>query len=220
MSAASDAMDLDDPAEREIVATVRDFVDSDVRPVAQELEHANTYPEQLIETMKGLGIFGLAVPEPYGEVKVSTPCHALVTEELARGWMSLAGAMGGHTVVCKLLTAFGTDEQKQRYLPRLATGELRATMALTEPGGGSDLQAMRTTARRDGSGYVINGSKTWITMPAAQTWWHCCARPTRQQTHRIAGSAFCWSTKPMDSRDLTSRATFPSWATRASRAVS
>ncbi len=163
MSAASDAMDLDDPAEREIVATVRDFVDSDVRPVAQELEHANTYPEQLIETMKGLGIFGLAVPERYGEVKVSTPCYALVTEELARGWMSLAGAMGGHTVVCKLLTAFGTDEQKQRYLPRLATGELRATMALTEPGGGSDLQAMRTTARLDGSGYVINGSKTWIT---------------------------------------------------------
>ena len=135
MSAASDALDLTDPAERQIVATVRDFVDGDVRPVARGLEHANTYPEQLIETMKGLGIFGLAVPEPYGDVKVSTPCYALVTEELARGWMSLAGAMGGHTVVCKLLTTFGTDDQKQRYLPRLATGELRATMALTEPGG-------------------------------------------------------------------------------------
>jgi alkylation response protein AidB-like acyl-CoA dehydrogenase len=163
MSVASDVMDLKDPAEREIVATVRDFVDSDVRPVAQQLEHADTYPEQLIETMKRLGIFGLAVPEPYGDVYVSTPCYALVTDELARGWMSLAGAMGGHTVVCKLLTAFGTDEQKQRYLPRLATGELRATMALTEPGGGSDLQAMRTQARRDGDEYVINGSKTWIT---------------------------------------------------------
>ncbi len=91
------------------------------------------------------------------------PCYALVTEELARGWMSLAGAMGGHTVVAKLLVAFGTEEQQERYLPRMATGELRATMALTEPGGGSDLQAMTTVARRDGDGYVVNGSKTWIT---------------------------------------------------------
>ena len=91
-------------------------------PSRSELEHADTYPEQLIETMKRLGIFGLAVPEPYGEVHVSTPCYALVTEELARGWMSLAGAMGGHTVVCKLLTAFGTDEQKQRYLPQACDG--------------------------------------------------------------------------------------------------
>ena len=91
------------------------------------------------------------------------PCYALVTAELARGWMSLAGAMGGHTVVAKLLVAFGTREQQDRYLPRMATGELRATMALTEPGGGSDLQAMTTVARRgDDGGYVINGSKTWI----------------------------------------------------------
>ena len=82
---------------------MRDFVDREVRPVARELDHADTYPEKLIETMKGLGIFGLAVPEPYGEVNVSAPCYALVTEELARGWMSLAGAMGGHTVVSKLL---------------------------------------------------------------------------------------------------------------------
>ncbi len=163
MSAASDVADLPDAAEREIVATVRMFVDREVRPVVRELEHADTYPEQLIATMKELGIFGLAVPEPYGETRVSTPCYALVTEELARGWMSLAGAMGGHTVVCKLLASYGTDEQRERYLPRLATGELRATMALTEPGGGSDLQAMRTTARRDGDHYVINGSKTWIT---------------------------------------------------------
>ncbi len=132
--------------ESAIVELVRAFVDRDVRPVVQELEHANTYPEQLIDTMKELGIFGLAVPEPWGEVSVSAACYAAVTEELARGWMSLAGAMGGHTVVAKLLVAFGTDEQQDRYLPRMATGEVRATMALTEPGGGSDLQAMRTTA--------------------------------------------------------------------------
>ncbi|HEY0448314.1 MAG TPA: acyl-CoA dehydrogenase family protein [Actinophytocola sp.] len=149
--------------EQSIVDTVREFVDRDVRPVARELEHADTYPEQLIEQMKRLGIFGLAVPEPYGEVAVSAPCYVAVTEQLARGWMSLAGAMGGHTVVAKLLDRFGTDDQKQHYLPRMATGEVRATMALTEPGGGSDLQAITTTARRDGDGYVVNGTKTWIT---------------------------------------------------------
>ena len=156
-------MDQLDDIERTIVATVREFVDRDVRPTVRELEHANTYPEELIEQMKLLGVFGLAIPAPYGDLKVSTPCYALVTEELARGWMSLAGAMGGHTVVAKLLLTFGTEEQKQRYLPRMATGELRAAMALTEPGGGSDLQAMRTTARLDGDGYVVHGTKTWIT---------------------------------------------------------
>jgi alkylation response protein AidB-like acyl-CoA dehydrogenase len=151
--------------EQDIVALVHDFVDREVRPVARELEHANEYPAKLIDQMKELGIFGLAIPAPYGDVQVSVPCYVLITEELARGWMSLAGAMGGHTVVAKLLCAFGTDEQKQAYLPRMATGELRATMALTEPGGGSDLQAMTTTARRDeaGGGYVVNGAKTWIT---------------------------------------------------------
>jgi alkylation response protein AidB-like acyl-CoA dehydrogenase len=149
--------------EQAIVDTVRDFVDREVRPVVRELEHANTYPERLIEQMKELGVFGLAIPEPYGEVAVSMPCDVQVTEQLARGWMSLAGAMGGHTEVAKLLSKFGTEEQKQRYLPRMATGEVRATMALTEPGGGSDLQAMTTVARRTGDGYVVDGTKTWIT---------------------------------------------------------
>ena len=145
-----------------IVATVRDFVNKEVKPVVQELEHANTYPAELIDTMKEIGVFGLSIPEPYGFGAVSMPCYVRVAEELARGWMSLAGAMGGHTVVAKLLVTFGTEEQKQRYLPLMATGELRATMALTEPGGGSDLQGMRTVARRDGDHYVVNGSKTWI----------------------------------------------------------
>ncbi|MFJ3987509.1 acyl-CoA dehydrogenase family protein [Streptomyces sp. NPDC090032] len=149
--------------EQLIIETVRDFVDRDVRPVVRELEHSDTYPGALIEQMKDLGIFGLAIPEEYGGTPVSTPCYVLITEELARGWMSLAGAMGGHTVVSKLLLHFGTDEQKDRYLPKMATGEIRATMALTEPGGGSDLQAMRTVARREGDAYVVNGGKTWIT---------------------------------------------------------
>ncbi len=149
--------------EQAIVETVRDFVNRDVKPVAQELDHTNTYPEKLIEQMKRLGIFGLAIPEPWGDARVSTPCYALVTEELSRGWMSLAGAMGGHTVVAKLILDYGTPDQKDTYLPRMATGELRATMALTEPGGGSDLQAMRTAAQRVGDAYLVNGSKTWIT---------------------------------------------------------
>ena len=148
--------------EREIVKVVRDWVNREVKPVVQELEHANEYPEKLVEQMKELGIYGLAIPEPYGEAPVSMPCYVEITTELARGWMSLAGAMGGHTVVAKLLLQFGTEEQKQRYLPRMATGEVRATMALTEPGGGSDLQNMLTSARREGEEYVVNGSKTWI----------------------------------------------------------
>ncbi|GAA3810315.1 acyl-CoA dehydrogenase family protein [Streptomyces coacervatus] len=156
-------LDILSDDERLVVRTVRDFVDKDVRPVVQELEHADTYPENLIERMKELGIYGLAIPEEYGGNPVSTPCFVLVTEELARGWMSLAGAMGGHTVVSKLLLLYGTQEQKRRYLPRLATGAVRATMALTEPGGGSDLQALTTVARREGGEYVVNGAKTWIT---------------------------------------------------------
>lgn len=152
---------LDDD-EAMLVETVRAFVDRDVKPTVRDVEHANAYPEAWIEQMKQLGIYGLAVPEDFGGTPVSTRCYALVTQELARGWMSLAGAMGGHTVVAKLIDLFGTEEQKQRYLPSMATGELRATMALTEPGGGSDLQAMTTIARPDGTDLVINGAKTWI----------------------------------------------------------
>jgi alkylation response protein AidB-like acyl-CoA dehydrogenase len=146
-----------------LVATVRAFIDRDVRPTIREVEHANTYPEAWIEQMKRIGIYGLAIPEDYGGSPVSMPCYVQVTQELARGWMSLAGAMGGHTVVAKLLALFGTEEQKQAYLPPMATGELRATMALTEPSGGSDLQNMSTTALpTDSGGLLINGSKTWI----------------------------------------------------------
>ncbi|MGA1346228.1 MAG: acyl-CoA dehydrogenase family protein [Ilumatobacteraceae bacterium] len=155
------------PEEEMIVEAVASWVDREVRPLARDLEHGDTYPGDLIDQMKAMGVFGLAIPEPWGESSVSGRCYARVTEEIARGWMSLAGAFGGHSVVSKLIARHGTAEQRDRYLPVMATGEMRATMALTEPDGGSDLQAMRTVARpatRDGvNGYVINGSKTWIT---------------------------------------------------------
>ena len=150
------------PDEQDMVRLVAEFVDDRVRPRVREFEAADRYPEALIEEMKELGFFGLLVPAEHGGVDVSAACFARVTEELARGWMSLAGAIGGHSVISYLLRAYGTEEQQQRYLPRMAEGRIRATMALTEPSGGSDLQAMRTSAVRDGDDLVITGSKTWI----------------------------------------------------------
>lgn len=160
---ATDQMQHLNEEEVLLVDTVRQFVDREVMPSVRDVEHANEYPEQWIDQMKQIGVYGLAIPEEFGGAPVSMPCYVQVTEELARGWMSLAGAMGGHTVVAKLILAFGTDDQKQKYLPAMATGKLRATMALTEPGGGSDLQAMATVAVADGDDLVVNGSKTWIT---------------------------------------------------------
>ena len=151
--------------ERTIVEAVAHWVDREVRPHAGRLERAQEYPTALIEQMKEMGVFGLAVPAPWSESAVSTRCFALVTEELARGWMSLAGAVGGHSVVAQLLARFGTPEQKDQWLLRMATGEVRAAMALTEPSGGSDLQDIRTRAVRseEGTAYVVDGTKTWIT---------------------------------------------------------
>jgi alkylation response protein AidB-like acyl-CoA dehydrogenase len=160
--AAPEIADLD-PDERDIVSLVHDWVEDSVRPVARDLEHDNIYPGELIEAMKQLGVFGLAIPQAYGGSGVSTACFALVTEELARGWMSLAGAMGGHSVVARVIALFGTDAQKDGWLPRMAAGQVRAAMALTEPAGGSDLQAIRTRAAANGTGYRLDGVKTWIT---------------------------------------------------------
>jgi alkylation response protein AidB-like acyl-CoA dehydrogenase len=149
--------------ERTIVDAVARWVDREVRPHAGRLEREQQYPAELIDQMKEMGVFGLAVPAQWSESAVSTRCFALVTAELARGWMSLAGAMGGHSVVARIIAGFGTPEQQERWLPRMATGEIRAAMALTEPSGGSDLQDIRTRAVRDGDSYVVDGSKTWIT---------------------------------------------------------
>ncbi len=150
--------------EREIVDLVDDFVDDYVRPRVRDYEPEDRYPEEFLERMKELGFFGLLVPAEYGGTDVSLSCFALVTESLARGWMSLAGALGGHSTMSFLLREFGTERQKKEFLPAMADGSLRVTMALTEPSGGSDLQAMRSVAPYDPSrhAYVLRGSKTWI----------------------------------------------------------
>ncbi|WP_415032650.1 acyl-CoA dehydrogenase family protein [Gordonia sp. (in: high G+C Gram-positive bacteria)] len=152
--------------EEDMIALVRDFIDQRVVGKVREFDEPDVYPEEFIEEMKQLGFFGLLAPAEYGGVDVSMACFARVCEELARGWMSLAGAIGGHSVITYLIKTFGTQEQKDKYLPQMAEGKIRATMALTEPGGGSDLQAMRTYAAPSDDGYTINGSKTWISNAA------------------------------------------------------
>ncbi|HET9498719.1 MAG TPA: acyl-CoA dehydrogenase family protein [Marmoricola sp.] len=153
-----------DEQEREILKLVDEFVDDYVVPRVRDYEADDIYPEDFIERMKQLGFFGLLIPSEFGGIGVSTSCFALVTESLARGWMSLAGAIGGHSVMSFLLREFGTREQQERFLPGMADGSLRVTMALTEPSGGSDLQAMRTQATYDSErdAYVVRGQKTWI----------------------------------------------------------
>jgi len=150
--------------QQELVArTVREFVEREVLPVASDMEHRNEYPHALVETMKRLGLFGLNVPEEYGGNDVDYTTFAAVFEELSRGWMGLAGILGTHLVLCDVLARYGTDDQKHRWLPRLAKGESRGGICLSEPNAGTDLQAITTVARRDGDTYKITGSKMWVT---------------------------------------------------------
>jgi alkylation response protein AidB-like acyl-CoA dehydrogenase len=146
-----------------LLATVRQFVDREVIPTASALEHRNEYPVALVERMKEIGLFGINVPQEYGGAELSAGAYATLFEELARGWMSVAGVLGTHLVVCDIVKHHGTDEQKRRFLPALASATTRGALALTEPHAGSDLAAIRTTARRSGGDYVLNGSKMWIT---------------------------------------------------------
>ena len=149
--------------QREIVSTVRDFVEREVIPVADELEHRDEFPEKIVEHMKELGLFGLTVPEEYGGAGLDLMTYALVGVKLSRGRMSLSGIMNTHFMAIYLLKKQGSDEQKERWLPRMATGELRAALSMSEPGAGSDVQAIQCRAVRDGDSYVVNGTKMWVT---------------------------------------------------------
>ncbi|MDQ3940425.1 MAG: acyl-CoA dehydrogenase family protein [Actinomycetota bacterium] len=149
--------------QKAIVETVRDFVENEVIPIADEMEHRDEYPEKIVEQMKELGLFGLTVSEDYGGIGESLTTYALAVVELARGWMSLSGVLNTHFMGCYLINKFGTEDQKQRLLPRMATGEIRAALAMSEPEAGSDVQSIRTKAIRDGDEYVVNGQKMWLT---------------------------------------------------------
>ena len=149
--------------QREIVGMVRDFVEKEIIPVAHDLEHDDVYPEKIVATMKELGFFGFAIAEEFGGAGLDMETYAMVCEEIARGWMSITGVINTHFIVAYLLEQFGTDEQKQRFLPRMATGEMHGGFSMSEPGCGSDVQAIRTRALRDGDDYVINGTKMWAT---------------------------------------------------------
>lgn len=147
-----------------ILKVVRDFVEKEIIPVATELEHKDEYPTEIIEGLKELGIFGLMIPEEYGGLGESLLTYALVVEEIARGWMSVSGVINTHFIVAYMLKQHGTEEQKQKYLPRMATGEVRGAFSMSEPGLGSDVSAISTKATKvDDDTYEITGQKMWLT---------------------------------------------------------
>jgi len=147
----------------EILKAVRQFVDEQIIPVATELEHKDEYPQEIVDGLKELGVFGLTIPEEYGGLGESLLTYALCVEEIARGWMSVSGVINTHFIVAYMLMRHGTDEQKQRYLPKMATGEVRGAFSMSEPGLGSDVAAIKTKAVKDGDKYTINGQKMWLT---------------------------------------------------------
>jgi alkylation response protein AidB-like acyl-CoA dehydrogenase len=149
--------------QRLIIDTVREFVEREVIPVADEMEHADEFPEKIVEQMKEMGLFGMMVPESYGGLGMPLTTYALTMIELSRGWMSLAGILNTHSMAEWLIKTFGTEDQKQRFLPKMVTGNPRAALLMSEPHAGSDVQAIKTRAVRDGDDYVINGQKMWAT---------------------------------------------------------
>jgi butyryl-CoA dehydrogenase len=150
-------------AREEIVAAVREWVEHEVYPVASDYEHADEYPEPLVEDMKRMGLFGVTIPEEYGGLGLDLLTYVLIQVELSRGWMSLSGVLNTHFISAWMIRTYGTDEQRERLLPRMATGEVRFAYSMTEPHAGSDVQAIRTRAVRDGDGYSITGQKMWAT---------------------------------------------------------
>jgi alkylation response protein AidB-like acyl-CoA dehydrogenase len=155
--------------QRDILKAVRTFVDEQILPVATELEHADEYPQEIVDGLKELGIFGLTIPEEYDGLGESLLTYALCVEEIARGWMSVSGVINTHFIVAYLLMKHGTEEQKQKYLPKMAAGEVRGAFSMSEPGLGSDVSAIKTKAVKDGDDWVINGQKMWLTNGGTST---------------------------------------------------
>jgi len=149
--------------QQEILATVRAFVDKEILPYATDLEHKDEFPQAIVDGMAEMGLFGLMIPEEYGGLGESLLTYALVVEELSRGWMSVSGIINTHFIMAYLLRQHGTQEQREHYLPRMVTGEIRGAFSMSEPGCGSDVSAIKTRAVRDGDDYVVNGQKMWLT---------------------------------------------------------
>jgi alkylation response protein AidB-like acyl-CoA dehydrogenase len=169
MTRLAQTADLTD-IQQEILSTVRAFVDKEIIPHAQELEHGDVYPQEIVDGLKELGIFGLTIPEEYGGLGESLLTYALVVEEIARGWMSVSGVINTHFIVAYMIVQHGTPEQKERFLPRMATGEVRGAFSMSEPGLGSDVAGIRTRAvRQDDGGYLIDGQKMWLTNGGSST---------------------------------------------------
>ncbi len=148
--------------ERQILESINKFLDRDVRPYAMTLEHADEYPIDMVEGMKSLGLFGAIIPQEYGGLGLPTTTYAKIVETVSEVWMSLSGIFNSHLIMASAVIRHGTEEQKRTWLPKFATGEIRGGLALTEPNCGTDLQAIRTVAKKDGDHYVVNGTKTWI----------------------------------------------------------
>lgn len=153
----------------DIIAAIRDFVDKEILPYATELEHKDEYPADIVDGLKDLGVFGLMIPEEYGGLGESLLTYALVVEEIARGWMSVSGVINTHFIVAYMLMHHGTEQQKQYYLPRMATGEVRGAFSMSEPGCGSDVAAITSKAVKDGDDYVLTGQKMWLTNGGSST---------------------------------------------------
>ncbi|HEU5270785.1 MAG TPA: acyl-CoA dehydrogenase family protein [Jatrophihabitans sp.] len=162
MARLAQTADLTD-VQQEILATVRDFVDKEILPNATELEHADSYPEAIVKGMADMGLFGLTIGEQYGGLGESLLTYALVVEQIARGWMSVSGVINTHFIVAYLVMQHGSEEQKQRLLPRMATGEVRGAFSMSEPDVGSDVAGIKTKATVDGDGFRLDGQKMWLT---------------------------------------------------------
>src|SRR3954464_3313718 len=163
MAVATDTFTEKTDEQKAITEMVRQFADNEIIPVAEEYDHEDKFPEPIVEQMKELGLFGVTIPEEYGGMGLDLTTYAKIVQEPSRGWISISGVVNTHFIGSYLLMKFGTDEQKDYFLPKMATGEIRAAFSLSEPGLGSDVQAITTSAKKDGDQWDINGQKMWVT---------------------------------------------------------
>ena len=175
--------------EEQFLDAIDKFLERDVRPYVMDIEHADEYPTDMVEGMKALGLFGAIIPQEYGGLGLPTTIYARIVERVSEAWMSLSGIFNSHLIMCSAVIRHGTEEQKREWLPKLATGEIRGGLALTEPNCGTDLQAIRMTAKRDGDDYIVNGTKTWISNGIHGTLFALLVKTAPNASPRHAGTS-------------------------------